>query len=133
MDMLRHDHVAGDEETVALAGLFQGAFKDLARLGVDQARLSAVTTEGDEVEVAGLVKALQSPGQGRKCTLVREGIESEKRGRGAGARPRARATAKSKAPPKRKEAKLEWATSGWRILHEQWRVLHIGERDEHLD
>jgi hypothetical protein len=62
VDVLGHDDVAEDVELIFLAGGFESVFKDAGRTWGGEVRIAAVTTEGDEVEVVGLLAAFQARG-----------------------------------------------------------------------
>ncbi len=51
VDMLRHDNVTGDDETVAESYEFESVFEEIACGGCSEMLLAVVTTEGEEVEV----------------------------------------------------------------------------------
>ena len=53
--MFRHDDVTEDAELVIYPRLFQGAFELDSRGGCAEFGLASVTTEGDEMKVAGLL------------------------------------------------------------------------------
>ena len=57
VDVFWHDDVADDVKVVAFADGFQGFEEDLFCVGGGQVGGSVVTTEGDEVEVSGLLSA----------------------------------------------------------------------------
>jgi hypothetical protein len=57
--MLRHDDVSEDDQLILLAHLLECAKEEVAPPCVAQKRQTAVTTEGDEVEVTGAVISLQ--------------------------------------------------------------------------
>jgi hypothetical protein len=62
MDMFRHDNIADDVQAVPFPHLLQSLFEDIARLRGGEKRGSTVTTERDEMKVAGLLKAVESVG-----------------------------------------------------------------------
>ena len=66
MHVLRHDNVSSDEESVPYAGALQSEFENTARGWSAEKRSPAVTTEGDEVEMTGLMVASESPGHRRE-------------------------------------------------------------------
>lgn len=82
MDVLRHDDITEYVEFVMFACLFEGAFAAIAGSRSTEAGLATVTTEGEEVQVAGVLKAMEAPrhgwivggmGERGKITLVGEG------------------------------------------------------------
>ena len=60
MNVLWHDHVAGNVEIVEDATQFQRDFKLMHRARAAQQRLAVIATEGNEVQVASFLMALQS-------------------------------------------------------------------------
>ena len=64
VDVLGHDDVAEDFEVVASPGEFEGVEKDIPCLGRVEIRLTAITTEGDEVIVTFLLVSLQAQRHG---------------------------------------------------------------------
>ena len=62
VDMLGHNHVSDDHEAVTTADLFEDLEKQIAPwFGVEQ-RTTLVTTEGDEVQIAGAVVSSEAIG-----------------------------------------------------------------------
>lgn len=61
VNVLGHDHVSVDAETVVAAHSLEGAHESVAGGVVIEIGLSAVAAEGQEVNLAGLLKAFQSP------------------------------------------------------------------------
>jgi hypothetical protein len=59
VDVLRHDHVAYDNETVALTYLFEDTQEKITPPGTAQPALSMIATAGNEVEMLGAVVALE--------------------------------------------------------------------------
>jgi hypothetical protein len=57
MDMFRHDDVTGDDEAVTVPYFLQFFLKDCVPGSGFEQRLSVVTTEGEEVEMARVLKA----------------------------------------------------------------------------
>jgi len=57
VNMLRHQHVSGDDEAVPLPHRLKFAFEDTPRRLAFQERLPSITTKGDEMEAAGLLVA----------------------------------------------------------------------------
>src|SRR5271155_4944832 len=66
MDMLGHHHVSRDEQFILVAYPLQRMLEQCHRSSRTQLLLSPVTTEGDEVQVTGLLKAFESAGHGIK-------------------------------------------------------------------
>ena len=60
VDVLRHDDVAEEFETVFLTDGFEGMLEDSCGPRRIEIRLAAVTAEGDEVEVAGLLSTFKA-------------------------------------------------------------------------
>jgi len=60
--MLRHDHVTDDEESVPAADLFERLLEGATCFWNPEERCATVTTEGDEVKVAGLLETVESAG-----------------------------------------------------------------------
>jgi hypothetical protein len=73
VDMLGHEDIGRDEEALLPARLFQESLDGVFYLGSVQEGLTFVATEGDEVEVAGLLKAFEARwhGGGRSLYLYR--------------------------------------------------------------
>jgi hypothetical protein len=69
--MFRHDNVAGHEETITDARLFQRCLEQILGLRWGQQWLPLIATEGHEVQLSRLLKSLQSPGHDQKITLSR--------------------------------------------------------------
>ena len=69
--MLGHDDVADHVEPVAATGLFEGAFEDWlrARVCVEE-RLPTIAAEGEEVQPAGILVALEPQGMLRDYDSV---------------------------------------------------------------
>ena len=64
MNVLRHDHIANYDEPILPAHGFEGAQEQVATPRASKQRQSAITTEREEVKLAGLVEAFQSPRHG---------------------------------------------------------------------
>ena len=62
MHMFGHDDISGDKEAVPLSHLFQLLLEDAVAGSSCEKRLSSITTEGEEVEVACVVIADQASG-----------------------------------------------------------------------
>jgi hypothetical protein len=60
--MLGHDHIAGDDEVIALANPLQRGFEKLARMCGAEIGQPVITTESQEMEVTGLLVSDESPG-----------------------------------------------------------------------
>jgi len=58
MHMLRHDHVAQEQETVFPADSREFSHKEVPRAAASQKREPPVATEGDKVQIASAVVAL---------------------------------------------------------------------------
>jgi hypothetical protein len=69
MNMLGHDDVSGNEESVIHSRAFESKFEDTACRWSSEQRLTVVTTEGDEMKVVRLLVAVQSPGHGSQRRL----------------------------------------------------------------
>ena len=63
--MLGHHHISCDHEIVAATYPREGRLEQFARRCGAQIGLAAITTEGDEMQIAGLLIADESPGH---CT-----------------------------------------------------------------
>jgi hypothetical protein len=57
MDVLGHNYIANDDELIAIAHLLQHGQKEVATARGAKQRLSAITTAGNEMKVAGAVVA----------------------------------------------------------------------------
>lgn len=55
MNMLRHDYIARNHETVSSPGSLQGIFEQITCSRPAQMRKAVETTEGDEVKAPGVV------------------------------------------------------------------------------
>jgi hypothetical protein len=55
VDMLRHDDISGDDETVFLPDSFQCVFKETFGFGGGEVRETVVAAEGEKVHVTGLL------------------------------------------------------------------------------
>lgn len=62
VNMIGHYNVAIDEKAVSASYAFERGFEGMLRCVHDERRMAVVAAEGDEVSLAGLVKALESPG-----------------------------------------------------------------------
>ena len=62
--VLRHDHISGDVEAVLPPRPFQRDFKQVFGMCTGQQRLTAIATEGHEVQITGLLVSLESPRHG---------------------------------------------------------------------
>ncbi len=60
MDVLGHEDVGGDAEALLLASLFEDLLEGVFCGGSLEEGLSVVTTEGDEVELVGLLEAFEA-------------------------------------------------------------------------
>ena len=64
VDVLGHEDIGVEVEAVGLTGLFEDLFDEVFGFGGGEEREAVVAAEGDEVEVAGLVVALEAGGHG---------------------------------------------------------------------
>lgn len=62
--VLGHEDVAVEVEKVGLAGVFEDLLDGVFGFGGGEVEAAVVAAEGDEVEVAGLLKAFQAVGHG---------------------------------------------------------------------
>ena len=62
MHVFGHDNVGDDVDAVPFPHLLQSLFEDVARLRGCEKRGPTVTTERDEMKIAGLLKAVESAG-----------------------------------------------------------------------
>jgi len=62
VNVLGHDHISCDVESVPLACIFQSLFEDVPGAGSIQASLAVAATESDEVKTARFLKAFETPG-----------------------------------------------------------------------
>jgi hypothetical protein len=60
VDVLGHEDVGVEAEVVGAAGSFDDLFEDVLGLGCFEVRKTAVTTEGDEVELACVLAAFKA-------------------------------------------------------------------------
>ena len=60
--MLGHEYISDDDEEIALSDAFEGGFEEMACVCLTEVRLAAGTTEGDEVEVSGVVETDETLG-----------------------------------------------------------------------
>jgi hypothetical protein len=67
MHVLGHDDIAANEEPILLANALERLLEDATARRVAELRPPAITTEGDEVQIAGLLEAFESPGHAREC------------------------------------------------------------------
>jgi len=70
MNMFRHYHVSDHQKAVPAAHSFEGVFKSIARFRSSQQRRSPIATEGDEVQITGLLKSHKPMRHARECTAV---------------------------------------------------------------
>src|SRR6266404_3539385 len=70
MHVLGHDNISTNEESVLLAHSFQRLLECPASCGSRKLLLPPMAAKGNEVQVAGLLKALQSPGHGRSLPIT---------------------------------------------------------------
>ena len=69
MDVLGHEDVGGDVETLLFAGFFEDLLESVFRSGGLEEGLSVVTTEGDEVKLVGLLEAFEARWHGGASSL----------------------------------------------------------------
>lgn len=69
MDVLRHEDVGGYTETLLPAGLFEDLLNGVFCCGGVEEGLTLVATEGDEVEVVGLLVTFEAGGHGGTSSL----------------------------------------------------------------
>jgi hypothetical protein len=62
VDVLGHDDVSGDKESVPSAHPLKGLLEDRAGLRFGQELIPVMTAEGDEMETAGLLESVEAPG-----------------------------------------------------------------------
>ena len=67
MHVLGHDHIAANEQLVLLADALERLLEDATASRIAELRLPAITTEGDEVQIAGLLESFESPRHAREC------------------------------------------------------------------
>ena len=68
MHVLGHDHIATNEKLVLLANALQRLLEDAPASRCTQLRLPAIATEGDEVQIAGLLESFESPRHAWECS-----------------------------------------------------------------
>lgn len=68
--MFRHYDIAGDEETVLTAGLLQRPLEETPAGRCAELRLAAITTEGDVMQISGLLEPFQSPRHDEESTAL---------------------------------------------------------------
>jgi len=66
MHVLRHDYVPVHAESILLSNALQCGFEGVARLWSSEVWSAFVATEGEEVKLASLVEAFQSPRHGAR-------------------------------------------------------------------
>ena len=64
VDVLGHEDVGVDVEVVGATSSFDDMFDDVFGLGCFEVRKTAVTTEGDEVELVRVLAAFEAQGHG---------------------------------------------------------------------
>jgi hypothetical protein len=74
MNMLRHDDVPEDIESVMFACLFEGALTAIAGLGSAEVGLATVATESEEVKVASVLITTEAPRHGWIVGGMGEGV-----------------------------------------------------------
>lgn len=70
MDVLGHEDVGVDAESVRYAGLFEDVFEDLFGVVGGEVREAVVAAEGDEGDVSGFLVTLQALGHGGRLEAV---------------------------------------------------------------
>jgi hypothetical protein len=68
MNVLGHDHVAENGKAVFAARLLEKLQEQIAALGPVQERDAMIATAGDEVQLSGVIVALEASGHGRRLT-----------------------------------------------------------------
>jgi len=66
MDVLWHDDIPNDSKSISIPHLLQDSQQEITPARRGKKRMPAVTTPGDEVQTAGLVKASEAPRHARK-------------------------------------------------------------------
>jgi hypothetical protein len=69
VNVLGHEDVGVDDEVMGVPGLFDDSFEDVFGFGFFEVGKTAVTTEGDEVELACLLAAFKADGHGGILSL----------------------------------------------------------------
>jgi hypothetical protein len=64
VDMFRHDDIAAHEESIPMAGFFQGLEKTIAGTWSSEQRIAVLTTEGEEMETPSFLVTLETPRHG---------------------------------------------------------------------
>jgi hypothetical protein len=72
MDVLGHEDVRKDRELVGATGSFENLLEDVFGFGVFEVGGSVVTTEGDEVELAGVLATFETERHDRILSLGEE-------------------------------------------------------------
>jgi len=72
MNVLGHDYVAGDEESVPAADPFEGLFENISGLRDGEQGVPVMAAKGYEVETACLLEPLESPGHAAIVVEVTE-------------------------------------------------------------
>src|ERR1700716_3701748 len=87
MDVLGHEDVGGQAEVLLFAGLFEDLLDGVFCFFCVKEGLALVTTEGDEVELVGLLEAFQARWHGGASSLhptLRKGAKDGAPGRSLG-------------------------------------------------
>src|SRR5512143_2631346 len=84
--MLRHYHVSIDAHREPLPHVFQTSHQQIANIRRIEVRLPAVTTECDEVAVAGLLEPFQSARHGERLHPERSQVSDPRLAPNPGAR-----------------------------------------------
>src|SRR5580658_9717354 len=61
MNVLRHDHVSGDNKFVLFSDSLQCVFKEILCFGLGKIRETPVTTEGEKVHITAVLITNESP------------------------------------------------------------------------
>jgi hypothetical protein len=65
-----HDYVSRDEEVIPGAGALENFKERVAGFGRAEEWVAVLTAEGDEVEAAGLLETVETPGHGLRVDVV---------------------------------------------------------------
>ena len=66
MNVLGHDHVSVHEHSEMAAHVFQTGNEEVVSFGGAEVLFAAITTEGDEVSLSGVMIAMQIPRHGER-------------------------------------------------------------------
>src|SRR5947209_4638488 len=84
MNMLRHNHISRNIQTVPTSHQLQLAFEDPTCAGGIQTLLPAVAGESDKVQTLGLLKATQAAWHGEDATGILPPCRSKRKRQGWG-------------------------------------------------